>query len=329
MNKYISINVKKIIKENYEVYNFDDFKILWDNENFVFYLNNIIFRLTKFTHRSKKELETETKLLNILYDNWASVVKIIPSIKWNYFVQIKGDNLFITAFENADWEIIDIELLVNKNEVIQEWWSTMWKIHKLTSLNISKLDSWNRLEWYDQIIIKNADRLLPDSDAFILGILKNLIDSFNILEINNNDYWLVHTDMRPRNFHYSNWKIIHFDFDDITNNWFIFDLAVSIFHETERFETKIERTIFMKNFILYFLNWYLKEKDIKYIYLEQIINFMHVRLIFAYIDYYRRLKIKWVDSWKEKMLERRKFIKSFEDFINIKEIENLIYSFKN
>jgi len=321
--------VVKFIKLNYDISDFDNIEILWDNENLVFSIKNKIFRLTNFTHRTKEELYTETKLLNILYNEWADVVKIIPSKDWNSFEELSSEKLFITSFEMAEWEIIDIKLFSNKYEIIKEWWTTMWKIHKIISINYNKLDTSNRLEWYDEIIIKNADELLPKEDKMILDILKDLIKNFEVLEKNNDEYWLVHTDMRPRNFHYSNWKIIHFDFDDISNNWYIFDIAVAIFHETEQFKTKQERTIFMKNFIIYFLEWYLKEKEIKFIYLEKMIDFMHIRLIYAYIDYYKRLKIKWLDSWKEKMLNRRKFIGSFENFININEIERVIYSFKN
>ena len=329
MNKYISENTEIFIKENYDVDDFKDFEILWDNENLVFSVKDKVFRLTNFTHRTEKELYTETKLLEILYNEWGDVIKLIQSVKWNNFEQIDSEALFITSFEMAEWKIIDIEWFPNKNEIIKEWWVTMWKIHKITSKNYDKLNVWNRLEWDEEIIIKKADELLQNDDKYILNILNNLTNSFSNLNKDNDEYWLVHTDMRPRNFHYFDWKITHFDFDDISNNWYIFDVAVAIFHETEQFNTKEERTNFMKNFIIFFLEWYLKEKSIKSIYLAKLIDFMHIRLIYAYIDYYKRLKLKWLDSWKEKMLNRRKFIGSCNDFVDINEIEKVIYSFKN
>lgn len=329
MNKYISENTEIFIKENYGVDNFNDFELLWDNENLVFSVQNKVFRLTNFIHRNKNELNTETRLLYILYNEWANVIKLIKSINWNNFEELNSEKLFITSFEKAEWCIIDIESFSNKNEIVKEWGATMWKIHKITSINYDKLDVWNRLEWYEEIIIKKADELLPNEDKYILDILNNFINSFSSLKKDNDEYWLVHTDMRPRNFHYFNWRIVHFDFDDISNNWYIFDVAVAIFHETEQFDTKEERTKFMKNFIIFFLEWYLKEKSIKHIYLEKLIDFMHVRLIYAYIDYYKRLKIKWLDSWREKMLNRRQFIGFFNDLVDINEIEKVIYSFKN
>ena len=134
--------------------------------------------------------------------------------------------------------------------------------------------------------------------------------------------------MRPRNFHYDSWKITHFDFDDISNNWFIYDIAVAAFHETEMFDNIKDRTEYILNFLKNFIEWYLTEKSLNNNELNKLIDFMHIRLIYAYIDYFKRLKIKWVDSWKDKMLKRKLFIGKMWDFINIDYVNKLIYSFK-
>lgn len=326
MNNNITWDVKEFIGDKYWEESFDSIKILWDNENLVFSLKEKVFRITNFNHRNENEISSEVKLLKQLYINWASVVEVLPSSLWNFYEKNDEENYFITTFRKASWKIIDVQWHENSELIITEWWRTMWEIHKIISNNSTILDSSNRLDWDEEIIIDKAEYLLPNEDSFILDILNKIMNSFNALDKNNNEYWLVHTDMRPRNFHYDNSKITHFDFDDISNNWFIYDIAVSTFHEIEQYETENERTIFMENFLNKFIGWYLKEKEIKWIYLEYFIDFMKIRLIYAYIDYYKRLKIKWIDSWKEKMLIRRKFIEDFSKFIDIEKIEKVLYS---
>jgi len=326
--KSIWKNVEKFIKENYHVDNFDDLQVLWDNENLVFSVKEIVFRLTNFVHRSEGEIDTELKLLQVLFNTECSVVEIINSVHWNTFEKYNPEELYITAFQKAKWEIIDIDDFDEKDKIIRTWWRTMWKIHKTTCQNSKELNIKSRLEWDEEIIIDKADYLLPDWDNIVLSELNKILERFSYLQKNNKEYWLVHTDMRPRNFHYYDWEIIHFDFDDISNNWYIYDVAVAAFHETEQYETKGERTDFMKKFLITFIWGYLEEKEIEWIYLDHFMDFMKIRLIYAYIDYYKRLKIKWVDSWKEKMLGRKVFIESFEGFIDINEIEKVLHSLK-
>jgi hypothetical protein len=69
---------------------------------------------------------------------------------------------------------------------------------------------------------------------------------------------------------------------------------------------------------------YMKERRLSIQDLLQIWIFMKLRCIYAYIDYYKRLKIKWVDSGKEKMLMRRGYILHFNSFINIKSLEDYL-----
>jgi Ser/Thr protein kinase RdoA (MazF antagonist) len=102
--------------------------------------------------------------------------------------------------------------------------------------------------------------------------------------------------MRPRNFHYIKNKLIHFDFDDISNNWYIYDIAVAVFHETELYKSKEDRTNFMLNFLKYFIEGYKSEKIISQECIILLLEFIKIRLIYAYIDYYKRLKIKSIDS---------------------------------
>ncbi len=144
---------------------------------------------------------------------------------------------------------------------------------------------------------------------------------------NDYSYGFVHTDMRPRNFHYINWKIIHFDFDDISKYWFIYDVAVSVFHYIENEVSVDERTQKAIEFLNIFLKWYTIERKITTDEAEIFVNLMCMRLIYAYIDYYKRLKIKNIDSGKDNMMRRGQLIHNIEDLVHAKAIKNVLSDF--
>lgn len=98
--------------------------------------------------------------------------------------------------------------------------------------------------------------------------------------------------MRPRNFSYKSGQIAHFDFDDICHHWFVFDLAATALHEAEQFQSQEERTEFLQHFFDTFLEGYTKERKISKTEMDTIWVLMKLRCIYAYIDYYKRLKIK-------------------------------------
>lgn len=324
--KILENETKLIISSLYWIKGFSNIEILWNNENIVLKIQNTVFRITKFLHRSEKEIKEETKLLDILHKNKADVVEIIKSSNNHYFEIDTKNKLYIVAFTFAKWKIIDVLSHKNRNSIIELWGKSMGKIHKITSKNYEKLNYNNRLDWSEEIIIKNAKNLLPTNDTDILNILEALKYTVGHLEKTNENYWFVHTDMRPRNFHYENWNIIHFDFDDISGNWFIYDIAVSLLHELEELQKIEERNEYALLFLENFLIWYKQEKELTQKDGEKFIDFMKIRLIYAYIDYYKRLKIKNIDSWKWKMKIRRNFILNFETFLDTKQITNFIFN---
>lgn len=195
----------------------------------------------------------------------------------------------------------------------------MGQIHHVTSEKAWSYKD-DRLTWDQEIIIARAHELSPSKDTAVLAELKIIVEHLAWIPQGGASYWLVHTDMRPRNFSYHDNQIVHFDFDDICHHWFIYDVAVAAFHETENFDTVEERTDFIKAFLTDFLETYLREKTTPPDILNLMIIFMKLRCIYAYIDYYKRLKIKKVDSGKEKMSIRRGYILDFNTFIDTAEL---------
>ncbi len=331
-NGIIDNDFRSFILKNYWI-NEPKWEVLWDNENLIIWFSWKVIRIKQEWHRTSDEFKAELYLLEILKNNNAPVVRIINSNLWNSFEKYNKNwnNFYISAFERLQNGKIWIKINVDKEwkEVINKWGETMGIVHRITQKEYQNIDYQKRINWDKDIIIDKAKELLPKEDSFILDRLYLLMNSLKLFSKGNSDFWLVHTDMRPRNFNFYNWEIIHFDFDDITNHWYIYDIAVSILHEIELINDINERMLFMEIFLKEFMSWYRKECYISPNIFKNIIILMELRLVYAYIDYYKRLKIKNVEQGKEKMLLRRKYILNLGKFINLDEANNITEEISN
>lgn len=324
-------NSIELLSPHYDIDGQNCVDILWNNENLVYGVSGKVVRLSSFSHRTKEEIDGEVTLLGILWDTKCSVVQIIrskdgrPSID----IEVDGKPTHVVVFEKAPWSIKTLEdFWESRTKLIREWWRSMWEIHARTAENSDVLSDLERLNWDEEVIIADAEKLLPSEQSEIHNALTDLMQRIYSLPKSPQDFWLVHTDMRPRNFHVDLESITHFDFDDICYHWFAYDIAVSLLHEAEWKESVEERTKFIVDFLQDFMKWYLEENTINPEVFKHLIDLMKLRLFYAYIDYYKRLVIKWVDSGYEKMLVRRWYIDDFESFIDTdtiqREIENFI-----
>lgn len=320
------------LKSSYQIDSQDWVKILWNNENLVYEASGKVVRLSSFSHRTKKEIEWEVTLLRILWDTKCSVVQIVLSHhgKPSIDIEVNGKPTHVIVFKKAPWTIKKLEeFWESKTKLIREWWRSMGEIHSKTAENSDVLLDLERLNWDEEVIIANAEKLLPVEQLEIYTALSTLVWKIRSLPKSPQDFGLVHTDMRPRNFHVDGETITHFDFDDICYHWFAYDIAVSLLHESEWKESVEERTKFIINFLQDFMRGYLEENTINPDVFKSLIDLMRLRLFYAYIDYYKRLVIKWVDSWYEKMLVRRWYIDDFESFIDTDAVQKEIENFTN
>lgn len=304
------------------------YDVLWNNENLVIGVGDSVIRITPPNHRSKNELDAEVELLSVLRRNWCAVTNIISSRWWNLYENVETLDwpLRITVFRRLLWVGPKIDNLVERKIMVRNWWRTMGEIHRVSSQE-QLLHKHKRLVWDEEVIIAKAGMLLPEWDLDILRELERITVFLKWIPITSWEYWLVHTDMRPRNFAYFNEQVTHFDFDDICHHWFIYDVAATALHETEELKTTLERTEFLKDFLSDFMPPYLEEKKTSMEMIHFFVLFMKLRCIYAYVDYYKRLKIRGIDSWKEKMMTRRNYILDFNTFIDTEEIELFLKNF--
>lgn len=318
------IKVKNILKYRYWIH-MKNYQFLWNSESIVLGVENNIIRITSSKHRLEKEIHAELCLLDILYTNGCSVIPARYSVNKKLFetVHIGGEVYYITIFKTAEWRKVPDWVLQVWKTFYKKWGASIGKIHK----NIAQCTDPNiadRSPWYENISIQLAKDLLPPEDTHILLELYEVMKALWTLDKRANTYWLTHSDMRRKNFHYNNGNLIHFDFDDLAHNWFVYDIAVSAFHETEEIDSAETRTRFICRLLTDMINGYLTENSIPDEILQCIVLFLKLRCIYVYIEYFRRLKLKGIDSGKERMLTRRVFILNFEKFISSQTLREAI-----
>lgn len=318
---------------HYDIINIENpINVLWSNENLVFETSGKVVRLSSFSHRKTEEIDWEVTLLKILWNTKCSVVQIILSKDWkpSIDIEIEGRPMHVVVFKKAPWSIKKLEeFWESRKRLIYERGRSMWEIHARTAENSDILLKLERLNWDEEIVIVDSKKLLPPEQLEIYNSLSTLVWKIRKIPVSSQNFWLVHTDMRPRNFHIDGSTITHFDFDDICYHWFAYDIAVSLLHESEWIESKEKRTRFIIDFLQDFMRGYLEENTINPEVFKHLIDLMKLRLFYAYIDYYKRLFTKGVDSGYEKMLMRRWYIENFESFININIVQREIEKFIN
>jgi adenylylsulfate kinase len=311
-------------------------ELLWESESMVFKIqthwDEFIIRLTWFDHRNIKEIQAELNFIKILKEWWAWVAWIIPTSEWELFRKIKFNfrEYYFTVFEYVTGEVLWKESKLWSKEIFVLWGKTIWIIHDIT-INNKDLDNKNRLQLFEETNFIKTEWLLEDDidKAQIIENLNLIQSNLWVLNIKEVPYWIIHSDMKMKNFHYSNWNITYFDFDDAIHFWFVYDIAVSAFHATEIYDTIQERTGFLEIFLSNIIDGYSQAKNITKIEILKILDLIQLRCFYIFIDYYKRLKLKHKDEWINKKETRRNYILDFNNFVDISKIEITLLNLSN
>jgi Ser/Thr protein kinase RdoA (MazF antagonist) len=190
-----------------------------------------ILRITHNSHRSEEQIIAELDWVNFLAEHAVPVAQACLSKNQRFTETFPvGDSYFTAAaFEFAPGQLIE-------NADPSEWNPTLFqnlgrimgKLHKATKEYAPLHLKQKRKHWYEDDLIQHASDYLPVDQQSAAQELAEIMEQFNQLETNRDQYGLVHNDVNPTNFHVDNGRITIFDFDDCAYNWFINDVAVAM-----------------------------------------------------------------------------------------------------
>ncbi|WZX99118.1 phosphotransferase [Bacillus sp. FSL W7-1360] len=77
--------------------------------------------------------------------------------------------------------------------------------------------------------------LTPDRDDPLYSHWEKMLDILQSWSRDKRDYGVIHGDLHAHNFHWHNGKITGFDFGDGEKHWYLYDLAIALYHTLDVF----------------------------------------------------------------------------------------------
>lgn len=249
-----------------------------DNHSFIlkFYLSSMY---------KKEKLEAELDWISFLMRSGVNVTAPLPSINGNYLEIIHEDNnesYYVLAFEKAEGVLIDTDNPTEWNsKLFYKWGKTMGKLHSLSKIyhppgNIKK-QNWNE----GTIFTKDLEGL----NETIIQKWEEYVDVLKTYPRNGEFYGMIHNDLHHGNFYLHDNEIVLFDFGDCEYNWFVYDIAIVLYHAIQTInEDDIQlRKDFASDFFSTFMQGYFTENKLDTYWLSKIPFFLNYRQIYSYI----------------------------------------------
>lgn len=330
-NKVLNLALKTL-RRVYKIFP-KHWQLLWNNESLVYKITTedfrvVVIRITSQKHRSLREIIDELTVLRLLQQGWAHVVQSIATPEWrdSEILYHQKQEYYLTVFSYVEWKKVQPYDLDWNEHFFQILWSSTGTIHTILAKHNNILSKNNRLHRHQESNIAQAHIFLAqDSDnREIMKRLLNLVTTIKKLPKNIKNYGIIHSDIRPMNYHYNNNTISYFDFDDMCHHWFIYDIAITAFHATEIYTSKKARTRFLQKFLQHILDGYAKTKAISPVEISILVDLMILRCLYVFVGYYKRIIIKQEDTWREKMEKRRNYILDFNTFVDTQTIQSFL-----
>jgi acetylornithine/succinyldiaminopimelate/putrescine aminotransferase/Ser/Thr protein kinase RdoA (MazF antagonist) len=173
-----------------------------------------------------------------------------------------------------------------KMGLIQNWGRFVGRMHSLTKEYKLSDPAFKRPEWDEYDFYKNPEQFLPKSDTTILEKWEELKKTLASFIKDQDNYGLIHSDVHSDNFMLLGNNLAFMDFDSSIYCWFVYDIAVAMFYSIPYDERWMERDNFSVDFIRNFMKGYNRENRLDSFWIEQIPNFIKLRMFTLYFLYY-------------------------------------------
>lgn len=275
-------NTIKVAQEAIKFWSFKSPKLIHigDSGNSVYLIQSLkekyILRLTSTNYRTKSENQAELEFLIYLAENGVKVNVPIFSKKSNLVEEITSNADFtFSAFSFVEGEIVKPSSELWSKQMFLEWGNTLAQIHKIAETFKPKTKC-KRWQWNEEILIREAKKLIPKSDYKSLEELEFLMGKINSMPKSKENYGMIHADFAPQNFAFSENGLFAFDFGNCCYHWFVSDLAISL--SVLRRQKDKEK---YKNWIF---EGYEKVKSLPSSELQNLNLFFRLRVLYVYLS---------------------------------------------
>ncbi|KAB3529418.1 phosphotransferase enzyme family protein [Alkaliphilus serpentinus] len=299
----------EVLKKVVDQYNGDDstIKLLggFNNSVYEFVINNQSFVIKFFcpSQRDKSYIKGELDWIIYLSEKGMKVAKPAFGIEGNYIHEIQRDKgvYYYVLFERVKGQFIDD--LGWDNKLIESWGQAMGRLHTLAK-NYKVSDDAKIYSWFETDIITT----LPSSDKVLIK-WRQYIQRLKSLPTDKNCYGIIHNDLHHKNLYFENEEVILFDFGDCEHSWFIYDIAIALYHAIQGYPAvnEGERLEFANRFLKGFLKGYKLENTMEDHWLKELNFFLDYRQLYSYLYLLMHLDRKNIEGKLKNYLENMKY----------------------
>ncbi|MBR2923821.1 MAG: phosphotransferase [Clostridia bacterium] len=252
-----------------------------------------VLRISALDDRTEEDYLAETEFVHYLAQNGAPVADVVPSVHGRLVEMVSHDGMTYTVclFAYAKGILIsDNGYRYREGVPLEEYFYNTGKalgtIHRLSRQFVP---SHRRMGYFDKYNMDYLHRLIPDRYQELKDAIRQRLEQFAALPMDESSYGLVHFDFSDGNYHIDmeTGALTAFDFDNCMNCWYLFDLANLWTHgvgwcQWERDAGK--RMAFMNHYFDTILQGYRSETDVSDELLEQLPLFIDMVLIENVVD---------------------------------------------
>lgn len=282
----------------------------FDSYVYEFIKNNksYILKITHSIRRTESYIRGEIAWLNFMADHGVRVARAIPSVNGklvetfgdrdSYFISIVYEKAPGNLPTESDWNA----------QLFEEWGRVTGQLHSLTKKYRLDNITWKRNEWFEEEHVM-IEKYIPSEQKIVIEKSKDLLLRIKQLEINDENYGIIHGDLHYLNYSCKNGKITLFDFDDIAYNYFINDIAVILFYAYWRpLKENSDKQSFMKEFLIQFIKGYEKENKFHAEWFANIPDFLRLRHLTQYIVFLQSVNINSLNQDEKELMEHLKIV---------------------
>jgi Ser/Thr protein kinase RdoA (MazF antagonist) len=249
--------------------------------------NPIVIKIYNKKTYDEHLILSEIEWIEFLYDN--GVITVVPIFlnKDSYINELSDNNYFV-AFRKVNGKHIKTsDIQVWNNKLFANWGMGMAKMHSLAS---SFRGKYNRPEWYEHELFKVHNNQL---DEEIKNKWNKYVSELKKMTKSKRTYGIIHGDLHHHNFLVNKGELIFIDFGDSEYHWFVYDVAIAVYHAAQTVSDVIKRREFAKIFLNSFLNGYSQNFSTTEIetWIDYFVNFRHLYSYVYNIHYLDKRKL--------------------------------------
>ena len=186
-----------------------------------------VVKYTLPTVRTYATLQAQVDWINYLAQHGVPVSRPIPSQQGRLVEQLPFNNSFVSVvcYEHVPGERPKVPALTA--EQWQTWGQTLGKLHALSTHYVPPQSHAQIYHWDEDAI--NLRQLIPADQTLVLEKFDVLQQYFQALPKAPQVYGVIHRDVQANNLCFDNGKLWVIDFDDCEYNWYLMDIAVSLY----------------------------------------------------------------------------------------------------